>query len=1297
MNFKSIKRYISLLLVLSVFLSSIYYVSSVRVNAADSVPKVAVYLNENFNSFTDTPPQDWKVYGSNADASVTGETCGGADGKVAKLHIKDNDALNLNFTYTFPSSRRPTGKILFEVRAMTEKNDFFSPLIQVRSTKDVKATLISFTKEGSIQFLDKVIKPYEANTWYRLSVVFDTLTGNCEFYIDGVNVGSSLYANFANVDIVAGLTTYIKGQSGKECSLNIDYVRAYTSDKPLDNVGETGSGMDSGSGGDGSESGGSLNGLEDKMKEAMKQAVALYKDSEKAFVNSQKVDINSKDASISPYIKDDVLYVPAKFVCENTNFKYQWNQNVATIKSAEKLNITVKNPLGQIIHKAFSLVETSKSKIIKITPNQNFAEVDGKKITLTRPALFDGKELYITEEIIKNVLGKKVLYDYRGLIIISDKEEIFAPAEKELLSDEVLKALIYERPTASQIIKDLEAKNPSNSHPRLFLNSQSVTSLKQRVTTDPLAIQWYADIRKAADSVLAKPVGVYELYDGRRMQAARDARPYIEQTALMYLLSGEQKYLDRAVAELEAVIAFKDWNHQNEFLNTAEMTAGVAIGYDWLYPYLSEDLKLRIRTAIKANGLLRAMEAYDSKAWWSQPRELINNWNAVCNGGIAMGAMAIGDEDKDISGKVLEKALRSLEDGIIMKFSPDGGWGEGPGYWRYTIEYIVSFMATMQSAIGKDYGHSRTPGLMETAYYPAYITGPQGTFNYADASSGKMKIPEMFWLSKALNNPSISAQRVSMMLDAKQAGGIYDLIWYDPAFVSSTTTLSKDKYFRDSEVVTLRGNWDDVYSTFAGFKSGKGYMSHGHMDVGNFIFQANGEQWAIDLGPDSYNLKDYFGYGARRFKYYRTKPEGHNTLVFNTTDEFQQDQYAFSKIENFVSKPKGGFAITDMTPSYAKNASSIKRGVMLGKNRSYMVVQDELQTLKPSELWWFMHTKATIQVNADGKSAVLTQNGKKLWVQLISPDPNLNAKFTVMEADPYLQPSPVTASEGVKEDTNDGIRKLAIKFTNATNLNYAVALIPLKAGQSVPDSIPEYTSLSNWSIEDGEIDIPQADEITIDGNIIPGFKKEIETYNLSLPFGTTTAPQVSAKCSDKYSLEVIQATGLFDKTLVKVTSKANPKEVTVYTISYAVLPSLNPIDGLQKINILKEWVSCSSEQVDATKKNYATNTVDGNLATMWAAEGNQWIQYDLQEAKKIKGIGIGFSKGNERRYTFEVEVSQDGQTWEKVLIGASSMVSLNVEYFSLPEKTVRFIRVNGKGNTTNTWNSYLEVEVLEAK
>ena len=106
-------------------------------------------------------------------------------------------------------------------------------------------------------------------------------------------------------------------------------------------------------------------------------------------------------------------------------------------------------------------------------------------------------------------------------------------------------------------------------------------------------------------------------------------------------MTHNEKYLKRAEKELLVVSAFSDWN-PSHFLDVAEMTMSVSIGYDWLYKDISPASRSFIKEAILQKGLKPSMDP-QYNGWLKAS----HNWNQVCNGGMAYGAMAIYEDEPE--------------------------------------------------------------------------------------------------------------------------------------------------------------------------------------------------------------------------------------------------------------------------------------------------------------------------------------------------------------------------------------------------------------------------------------------------------------------------------------------------------------------------------------------------------------------------------------------------------------------------------------------------------------------------
>jgi len=515
-------------------------------------------------------------------------------------------------------------------------------------------------------------------------------------------------------------------------------------------------------------------------------------------------------------------------------------------------------------------------------------------------------------------------------------------------------------------------------------------------------------------------------------------------------MEGDKKYAERAWKELEAVSKFPDWNPKH-FLDVGEMTNAFGIAYDWMYDYWNTDQKNIIKSAIIEKGLCRAMMAYEGVAvqnhsWWIRSE---HNWNQVCHGGIGIGALAIADEDPKLAEYILRNVIKFLPYAMVH-FGPDGAWNEGPGYWVYATQYNIYILSGLETALGTDFGLSNIEGFSKTVLFPMYLTGPfNRSFNYADGGDGPTGGSQLYWLAAKYNAPLAAKYQLQLT----RSGSPLDLLWYSKELADRQAQLPPlAAYYRASEVATMRGAWDDRNTWFVGFKAGDNNANHSNLDLGSFVLDAYGKRFIMDLGADNYNAPGYFSTGANgpRWNYYRMRAEGHNTLVINPGTKADQDPLAFAGIKKFNSKGNTAFAVADLTPAYAAEAKSVQRGIALAGGNT-VVIRDEVTTGKPSQLYWFLHTRAELKLAGNAKRATLTIDSAQVVAEIVSP---ANAKFTIMNAEP------LATSPKAENNKNEGIRKLAISLAGIANTNIVVVVRPVKGRASAAAAFLK--PLSSW-------------------------------------------------------------------------------------------------------------------------------------------------------------------------------------------------------------------------------------------
>ncbi|MCU6711291.1 Ig-like domain-containing protein [Paenibacillus sp. J5C_2022] len=833
---------------------------------------------------------------------------------------------------------------------------------------------------------------------------------------------------------------------------------------------------------------------------------------------------------------------------------------------------------------------------------------------------------------------------------------------------------VYTAPSSEEIVASLKAANPQNQHPRLLAKAEDFQRMRDLIGTDARFTEWYMNAKEEADLILPQPVKDYSKPDGLRLDKTSANR--IVTLAFAYQLTGDTVYAERAWEEMEHVSgsAYPDWS-PGHYLDTAGMTYGVAIGYDWLYDYLTQSQRDMVRQAIVDKGLTPAVPMYlDKTYWWVYNRD---NWNFVCNAGMTIGALAIADEEEELAGLILREAFKSIQYGL-PQYAPDGSAKEGPGYWEYGAIYLLYFLSGLETTFGHDYGFSASEGLAETPLYPIHIAGPQGAFNYFDNSEALIAGRTLLWFADHDNKPEYTWYH-QYATDHGRTGGLYDALWYRPELYGANPPQELDRKFEIPEAVTMRSDWNDPGALFAGFKGGMNGAPHSDLDTGTFVLDAQGVRWAVDIGLENYNLPGYWDMSetGQRWTYYRKRAEGHNTLLISPGTGPDQDVDSLSEVTTTSFNETGGaYAIADLTPAYHRNAASVNRGVALIDERRQFLVQDEIVAKVPSELYWFMHTRASIEISPDGTSAMLSQDGRQLYVKLLTPG---NASFSVMDAVP-LPTSPNPSGQ----TSNYGVKKLTIHMEDVLNETISVWMVPLMPGETPPSVQPAVVPLESWSVQNGQL--AKLSGLTVDGVALEEFDSNRYMYELSIPASETSIPVIGATAAGSYSVQVQQASGIPGYAKIVVTDPQGTAKTTSYYVTME-----HPVTyGIPDNRPIWQPQSVTASDDDG---NVPENTMDNNTDTRWSAAGEQWIQYDLGESRQIGAISAAFYNGNIRSSYFKVEVSEDGQTWQQAFLGNSSGESVDHELFAFPEQSGRYVRITGFGNNLNHWNSYTEVKI----
>lgn len=216
--------------------------------------------------------------------------------------------------------------------------------------------------------------------------------------------------------------------------------------------------------------------------------------------------------------------------------------------------------------------------------------------------------------------------------------------------------------------------------------------------------------------------------------------------------------------------------------------------------------------------------------------------------------------------------------------------------------------------------------------------------------------------------------------------------------------------------------------------------------------------------------------------------------------------------------------------------------------------------------------------------------------------------------------------------------------------------------------------------------------VKTDGKDLSFFDPDKDTYYISVDKDAQQAPAISAQSADGTVINAV-SDGAFSPAVLTIggreytfnfvkdiyTEKVTNADVSIGFENEEELPKENP------------WIEVKNTEISGGFNYGAEGLTDNDLKTSWRAEGEQWVSFDLGEEQDIYAMGLATMSGDKRKAKFDIEVSDDNQSWRSVIKGGlTSGETLMPDIIKL-DTHARYVKIFGHGNTTNLWNSYAEV------
>jgi hypothetical protein len=515
-------------------------------------------------------------------------------------------------------------------------------------------------------------------------------------------------------------------------------------------------------------------------------------------------------------------------------------------------------------------------------------------------------------------------------------------------------------------------------HPRMLLDSARVEILKAKIGTSHQFI-WDVVRGKADSHLSSNPRSNPGEEDDTR--ADGDAIPWI---ALAYLMTGDVKYLNKAVNWMTTVCNYPEWDG-NHSLGAGHCLMGVSLGYDWVYNSMTSSQRQTIRDRL----------SYFAPAMASNPQHkerYLSNHCQVEYAGLAAAGFALYDEITEAENWLRE--AYNIFNKAFQLCGNDGSSTEGHQYYGLMTEFQMHFDKMAKELLGRNF-YEESEWLKNMGNFILYCTLPdfisgKCVMRYGDTTGddyhGHGPIYQLLNVASEYRNPYFQWLALEMFdrgIGVTDRMGWASLLWYDETIPSTPPDiLPIFRHFEDTGWITSRSDWGSD-AIMIGFKCGPFHghavqelynnmisyhgivNGHGHPDVNHFNIYAYGKWLAKD---DGYSRPKWTNY--------------HNTIIVNGHGQLGEGTTWFDRGAVFNAKATSRIikAASDSALDYiigdAQNIYKPAAGLQkffrhfVYVKPNIIFILDELKANQPSKFEWLMHTDGGITKRETNKYTI---------------------------------------------------------------------------------------------------------------------------------------------------------------------------------------------------------------------------------------------------------------------------------------------------------------------------------------
>lgn len=538
-------------------------------------------------------------------------------------------------------------------------------------------------------------------------------------------------------------------------------------------------------------------------------------------------------------------------------------------------------------------------------------------------------------------------------------------------------------------------------HPRLWFTADTKAAFLQRLS-EPRFATVNEDIRKRAKETRAKTTLAKVVFDFDQYPPDEallggvppTLYPWFERidewraasffNAQAYAFYGDQAAGTYAKDLLLKVSTFPFWTHpwfetrgQHTYYLVGLVAGRLALTYDLIYDLLSPAERAQIRQAFVRNVIAPAHQGY---VVGNSVSTHTSNWVGHVTGGSLMAMASIYGDGPELAEPYFTGAIFKHFEQIQRSIGRDGGYGEGWGYYRFSMSSWSETVPTYRELFQID-----MTGRLDGSYTELIWSSrhpEQSTLYFGDSSGGITPLFNWAWLLRQNRDPLLAW----FYRHQKKAETMMDVLFptndITPAEISAATPV---RCFRDVGTTVFKSGWgkeDFVFSLRTG-----AFFNHQHLDQGTFWLA---DQGVVFIGER--HDSDY--YTDPIYQSHYIQPISHSTILIDGNAQSQRtgdplefapgfDAHAF--VAQHLDGRAAAFTSGDIGRLYWGKVQSLQRNVLYLKPRTLLMLDTIVPATKDLDVTLLYQTEHLRDIQPGARASTITKQGKTLHFGHLHP------------------------------------------------------------------------------------------------------------------------------------------------------------------------------------------------------------------------------------------------------------------------------------------------------------------------